>query len=577
MSGASTLDLPASLFEGLRRTIRDRPEVGIELIDNRGRPAGRRTFAEQVDAARLMARRYRAFGVAPGERVLVSLGTSWEWLDAWFGALWAGALPVAIAPPGALGSPAAQVEKTLRVADRVGARMLVCTDAVLREAERALADGLAERALGRPLAAELVEVGRLLETPPGPPVPEPGAAPEQVAFLQLTSGSTGLPRAVQISHGAAVHNPIAITSKIIEVHDRRPVGALVCWLPLYHDMGLIGCVVNAMVNAIPLELLNPRSFLARPWIWLERVAASRDVMSPAPNFGYQLCCERAAGRIPADLDLTGFRDAMTGSEMVRPETCELFLDTFRPHGFERSQLRPCYGLAEATLAVTVDCQLRGPRTRPMPAGADVVLEGGGAGIAEVVSNGTPIPDTRVEIRDPAGHPQPAGRVGEVWISGPGLMSGYHQDPEATAQVLAGGWLDTGDLGFLDQDGELYLVGRSKEILILRGQNLMPHELEWVADGVGGTGGSSRSAAFSVPGPDGERAVLVLESEAGDDATLDRLRHEVAGAIGRSLSIPLADLVLVRRGAIPRTSSGKVQRRALRESYLRGEVARLDAP
>ncbi|HVS16530.1 MAG TPA: AMP-binding protein [Thermoanaerobaculia bacterium] len=577
MSGASTLELPVSLFDGLRRTIRDHPELGIQLIDNRGRPAGRRSFGEQVEAARSMARRYRALGIAPGDRVLVSLGTSWEWLDAWFGALWAGALPVAIAPPGALGSPAAQIEKTLRVAHRVGARVLVCTDAVLREAERALAGGLAERALEGPLATELVEIGRLLATPPGPPVPEPDAAPEDVAFLQLTSGSTGLPRAVQISHGSAVHNPIAITSKIIEVHDRRPVGAMVCWLPLYHDMGLIGCVINAMVNGIPLELLNPRSFLARPWIWLERAAAWPDVMSPAPNFGYQLCCERAAGRIPADLDLSGFRDAMTGSEMVRPETCELFLETFRPHGFRRSQLRACYGLAEATLAVTVDSQLEGARTRPVPAGAEVLLAGSAAGLAEVVSNGTPIPDTRVEIRDPAGRPQPAGRIGELWIAGPGLMSGYDRDPAATAETLQDGWLDSGDLGFLDEAGELYLVGRSKEILILRGQNLMPHELEWVADGICGTGGTSRAAAFSVPGADGERAVMVLESEAGDAETLERLRREVAGAIGRTLAIPLADLVLVRRGTIPRTSSGKLQRSALRESYLRGEVARLDDP
>jgi acyl-CoA synthetase (AMP-forming)/AMP-acid ligase II len=354
------------------------------------------------------------------------------------------------------------------------------------------------------------------------------------------------------------------------------VGALLCWLPLYHDMGLVGCVLNSMLNGIPLELLNPRSFLARPWIWLERAATWPDLMSPSPNFGFQLCCERAAGKIPADLDLSGFREAMTGSEMVRPETAELFAETFAPYGFRRNQLRPCYGLAEATLAVTVDSQLEGVRSRPLPATADALLGGAAAGVAEVVSNGTAIPDTRVAIRDPAGHPQLAGQVGEVWIAGPGLMSGYYRDPRATAEVLVDGWLDSGDLGFVDDQGELYLVGRSKEILILRGQNLMPHELEWVADGVCGTGGASRAAAFSVPGADGEQAVLVLETEAGDPGSLDRLRRDVAGAIGKSLAIPLADLVLVRRGTIPRTSSGKLQRRAVRESYLRGEIERLDA-
>jgi fatty-acyl-CoA synthase len=572
MSGAPTLDLPENLFAGLRRTAHRRPDLAIHMIDNRGRPAGRRTFADQLDAARAMARRYATIGVEPGDRVMISLGTSWEWLDAWLGAFYAGALPVAIAPPGALGSPGAQVEKTLRVAQRIEARALVCTDVVEREARRALAAGLGERVLDGPLRTELLEIGRLSATPEAGPLPEPSPPAHATAFLQLTSGSTGLPRAVEISHGSALHNPIAVTAKIIEAHDRRPTGTLVSWLPLYHDMGLVGCLFNAMLNGIPLELLNPRSFLARPWIWLERAAASRDVMSPAPNFGYQLCCERAAGRIPRDLDLSGLRDAITGSEMVRPETAELFLLTFGGNGFRPSQLRPSYGLAEATLAVTIDPRLEGPRTRPMPAGSESLAAG--AGSSEVVSNGTPIGDTAVEVRDPGGRSRPAGEVGEVWIRGPGMMSGYFRDPEATAATLVDGWVDTGDLGFLDSDGELYLVGRSKEILILRGQNLMPHELEWIADRVAGSGGATRSAAFSVAGADGEQAVLVLESSANDDQTIARLRREVASAIGRALSIPLADLVVVKRGAIARTSSGKVQRRAVRDAYLRGTLERL---
>lgn len=574
MTTTSSLDLPENLFAGFRRTAADRPDVTIRLVDNRGRPAGSRTIAEQLDAARAMARRYTALGVEPRDRVLVSLGTSWEWLDSWLGALYARALPVAIAPPGALGSPAAQVEKTLRVAQRIDARLLVCSDAVEREAAHALGSGLVERSLDGPLATEILDVERLKRSPESGPLEEPGADAEETAFLQLTSGSTGLPRAVEISHRAVVHNPIAVTRKIIEPHDWRPIGAIVSWLPLFHDMGLIGCLMNSMLNGLTLELINPRSFLARPWIWLERTAAWPDAMAPSPNFGYQLCCERAAGRIPDGLDLSGWRDAITGSEMVRPETVELFNETFGPHGFRSGQLRPSYGLAEATLAVTMDDRMRGARTRPVPADAAALLPADGGGLAEVVSNGSPIPDTRIEIRDPAGRARAAGEIGEVWIGGPGIMSRYFQDPAATAEVLRDGWVDSGDLGFLDEDGELYLVGRSKEILILRGQNLMPHELEWVADGVAGSGGSMRSAAFSVPGPDGERAVLVLESSSGRPEALEQLRHDVASAVGRALSISLSDLVVVRRGAIPRTSSGKVQRRAVRDAYLRGELERL---
>lgn len=565
-------DAPANLQRLIGEAGRRAPERGITLLDNRGRAQDRRSFDQLADAARLMARRLRSLGLEPGDRLMLSLPTSWQWLDVWLGAVFCEALPVAIATPGALGSPATQVEKTLRVAQRIGARFLVCADSVIREARRALDDGLERRALGGALTTRLIDVEKLERVAAASPAPDPDPAPERVAYLQLTSGSTGLPRAVEVLHRGAVHNALASAAGIGAPHPAvNPV--LVSWLPLYHDMGLVGNVLNAIVSGSDLYLMNPRTFLARPWVWLEQFAGLGDAMSTAPNFAYHLCVERIGDRQLESLDLSGLRDAMTGSEMVRPETAAAFCERFERAGFDPRRLRPCYGLAEATLAVTVDQRYQGVRTHEVPTSSP------GAALDRqppVVSNGTPVPDTELEIRGPDGRARGELAVGEVWVRCPGVMRGYYDDPEATAEVLCRGWLDTGDLGFLDRDGELYLTGRKKEILILNGQNLMPHEIEWHAESVLGSGGSQRSGAFAVPAPHGEQAVLVLETTPESPEQLERLRRDVARAVGRNLSVALGDLVLVRRGAIPRTTSGKIQRRGLREAYLRGELERLEA-
>jgi fatty-acyl-CoA synthase len=510
-----------------------------------------------------------ALGVEPGDRVVIALGTSWEWLDAWFGVHLAGGLPVSIAPPGAMGSPTAQIEKTVRVAERLGARFVVAPETFEKEVEQLWS------ASARAELPPVLRPERLVATAPAEGrLPSLDARSEDTAFLQLTSGSTGFPRAVEISHGSAVHNPWACAQAIgAPKGDPAWCRTMVSWLPLHHDMGLIGGLLVPLVNGFDLKLLTPRSFLARPHLWLQALASHGPSMAPAPNFGYQLCTERVRPRQLEGLDFGLLGSAMTGSEMVRPETMAAFCELAEPYGFDPRNVMPCYGMAEATLAVTFDQRGEGVRTRPLPAEADP-----GLGLREVVSNGTPIVDTEVRIAGPDDASLPAGRIGEVQIRGPGILKGYFRDPEATAETLRDGWLCTGDLGFLDDEGELFLTGRLKEILILHGQNLMPHELEWIAEEVVG-GGSQRAAAFAVTvaqrEAQGEQAVLVVESAAADDDRLEAIRHEIASQIGRQLSLPLADLLLVRRGTIPRTSSGKVQRRQLRESYLRGELERLE--
>ncbi len=350
----------------------------------------------------------------------------------------------------------------------------------------------------------------------------------------------------------------------------RWASGMVSWLPLHHDMGLVGCLFLSIHLGLDLWLFNPTAFLARPKLWLERLGQVGPTFAPAPNFGYQLCVERITQAQAAGIDLSHWRSAMTGAEMVRPETAAAFAELTAGCGFRPEAICPCYGLAEGTLAVTFDLRGQGIRTRPVPAGGDT-----GLGLDDVVSVGPPIRDTQIEIVAPDGTALPEGQVGEVRCKGPGIFQGYFNDEAATSEGLQQGWLCTGDLGFL-HEGELYLTGRLKELLIIRGNNVMPHELEWLADQACGGGGSRRSGAFSISrSAAGEEAVLVMETTDRNPEALAEVAQAVRQKIGRALSLPLADLVFVRRGRIPKTTSGKVQRRALREQYLNGTLQRLD--
>jgi acyl-CoA synthetase (AMP-forming)/AMP-acid ligase II len=554
---------PDDLVLAWDRAARCFPGRGIALIDRRGRAGERRGYAELAARFELEARRLARRGIARGDRVLVCLGTSWEWLDAWFGAVFLGALPVALAPPEGLGSPAAALERAEAVAQRLEASLLVCAESlapVVRvEAYPAL----------RSIAVTTTE---LAATEPAPSLPARAIDPDTIAFLQLTSGSTGLPRAVCIPHRAAVHNPIASAEALGAPHGAPAwewEEGHVLWLPLHHDMGLVGGILYSLLNGLDLHLASPRAFLARPRVWLELLSRAGRSVSPAPNFAYQLCVDRVTGEDRDGLDLRHVRAALLGAEMVRPETAASFARAFADAGLDARAMRPCYGLAEATLAVTFDCAGEGVRTAPVPD------DGRGAGeLTEVVSVGAPVRDTEVRVVSPDGTALGEGHVGEVRVRGPGVFAGYWNDGEATRESLGSdGWLRTGDLGFL-YDGELYLSGRTKEILIVRGQNLMPHELEWIVEEVAGGGGACRAGAFSVPRASGEEPVVVVEIGGDSPSDLGAVEREIRGQVGRRLALTLADVAFVRRGKIPKTTSGKVQRRELRARYLARELERL---
>jgi acyl-CoA synthetase (AMP-forming)/AMP-acid ligase II len=336
-------------------------------------------------------------------------------------------------------------------------------------------------------------------------------------------------------------------------------------------MGLVGCLFFSLHCGFDLHLMPPEAFLARPEAWLRGLAAGGATITAAPNFAFRLCVERAAPERLEGLDLSGWRHAMVGAEMIRPDTMAAFAEAFGASGFRPSTLRPCYGLAEGTLAVTFDGRGEGVRSTRPPESAELDA----ASAAEVVSTGEPVIDTEVVVAGPDGRALPEDRVGEVRVRGPGVFAGYWQDEAATAEALQDGWLATGDLGFL-RDGELYLVGRRKEILIVRGENLMPHELEWIAEAVVGSGGACRAGAFSIESAEaGEEPVVVVEVPDPGAGGLEGLERAVRTRVGQELGLPLADVLLVKRGAVPKTTSGKVRRRELRRRYLAGELTRLE--
>lgn len=569
MSASSLFDdLPETLPECLRRAAHRFPERGIAVFDGRGRRSERRTFPEILASVQVAAGRWQAAGVGTGDPLLLALPTSWDWFEAWLGAIELGALPVAVAPAVGFGSADAQVGKLSALVEHLAIRRVLSSAAFL---------GSATELGSRPLMATGLAVDAWRGLTPERLPARPAPRGQDVAFMQLTSGSTGLPRGVMIRHHGVLHNAVAI-DEAIGAGQGGPAHhwaeSIVGWLPLHHDMGLLGQLMLSLLTGLDLWLFPPTAFLARPRLWLAELSRHGRAVAHGPNFAYHLCVERIEPEAREGLDLSLWGAAQSGAEMIRPETVHAFVDGFAAHGFRPQSFQASYGLAEATLAVSVDRRGLGMRTRTVPGGGGL-SRAPAVDAEEVVCLGEPVVDTEVRIVDAAGHGLGEETVGEVQVRGPGIFAGYHRDAEASAECLVDGWLRTGDLGF-QAAGELYLTGRSKELLIIRGHNFMPHEIEWLAEKVSDTGGTHRCGAFSVAhGSAGEEAILVAETSIGDAAGRAVLERDIRLEVTQSLSLPLADVVFVRRGKIPKTTSGKVQRRQLRQLYLDGALERLE--
>lgn len=431
------------------------------------------------------------------------------------------------------------------------------------------------RAVSRLVEAQVETLRAVLtlgDLPSGPAAAPMMAAAADLALLQYTSGSTGNPKGVMLSHANLLAN-IRAWSRTVAL---SPADVCVSWLPLYHDMGLIGSWLGSLYNGCRLVLLSPLAFLARPEDWLWAIHHYRGTVTAAPNFAFELCLRRAAATDLSGLNLSSWRLAANGAEPVSPETIERFYAAFAPYGFRWETMIPVYGLAECTVGLAVSPLDRGPRIdrvsrHALAQGEAIPATADDANAQRLVACGRPLPDHEMRVVDEDGSELPERRVGRLQFRGPSATTSYFRNPEATRQLLRGDWRETGDLAYL-ADGDLFLAGRSKDMIIRAGRNLYPYELE---EAIGGLAGIRRGcvAAFGVPdqATGSERLVIVAETRESNPEPLAALRGKINRLAVDILESPADDIVLVAPGTVLKTSSGKLRRAALRDRFTAGRL------
>jgi 1-acyl-sn-glycerol-3-phosphate acyltransferase len=537
-----------------------RVHIFLREGDGRERPI---TYEELRARAAAVAAGLYARGLRRGDAVGLMLRTEEDFFYAFFGTLLAGGVPVPIYPPARLDRLEEYAQRHAGILRNAEARMLI----TFRQVER-VAGALAARV---PSLDGVTVVERLAM--PGAEAPAIRLVPEDPALVQYTSGSTGEPKGVLLSHANILANIRAIARGIAIGPD--DVG--VSWLPLYHDMGLIGSWLAALSFGIPIVIVSPLAFLSRPARWLWALHAHRGTLSAAPNFAFELCVRKVSDAEIRGLDLSSWRAAFNGAEPVSPETIERFIRRFAPHGFRAEAMCPVYGLAESSAALTVPPLTRGPwvervsrgpfeRSREArPASPD------DPNPLRFVSCGRALPEHEVRIVDAEGRPVRERVEGRVQFRGPSVTAGYVRNAEATRAVLQDGWMDSGDLGYL-AGGELFITGRRKDLIIKGGRNLHPQEVEEV---VGDTAGIRKGcvAAFGVAEPaiGTERLVVVAESRQTTPEARAQLQAAVVERVVDVLGIPPDTVVISVPGSVRKTSSGKVRRSATREAYLGGQL------
>ncbi|MCS7476803.1 fatty acyl-AMP ligase [Umezawaea endophytica] len=514
-----------------------------------GRPAVELTHLELDRRARAVGSWLTGAGMA-GRPVLLLYPTGLDFLVAFLGCLYAGA--VAVPAPLPL-SAASRVDRVNRLVEDSDARM-VLTD----EAHVAALDGLSARTF--------------TEAADGGSWEPPEVAADTVAYLQYTSGSTSHPRGVEVTHGSLTHN-LELFRRISGAVPVRRIGG---WLPHHHDMGLVGLQLQALHAEADLVLLSPEAVVARPIRWLRAISDHRVDWTVAPDFGYAWTTRRVSDEELVGLDLSCLTMAVSGAEPIRIATLDAFAARFARVGFRRTALNPGYGLAESTLVVTCTSRGLGPAVRSFTSGSlaagEVVPTSDGGGVPLV---GCGEPDAMdVRVTNPAtGVEVDDGTVGEIRVAGPSLAAGYHGDPAATRATFVTGpdgrWLRTGDLGFL-LDGQLYVTGRLKELLIVRGRNLYPQDIESSAREAHPAAG--KGAAFGVRDADSaEHVVLVQEMRRASQGDAREFADVVLDAVTRQFGVS-ASVVVVRSNAIRHTTSGKVRRGHMRDLFLDGGLS-----
>jgi fatty-acyl-CoA synthase len=556
---------PATLVEALTRLPRGTAR-GFRFITSDG---SERYFpyVELETEARRRAGLLASLGIEKGDRIALVIPEGHEFVLSFLAAVMAGAVPVPIFPRASFKAAAEYVDTVAHIAQASRAALLLCADsnhALIEPAKAQVASLQSIRSVERLFAPEL---SALSFTPPA-------LDADDVCFLQFTSGSTSRPKGVMVTHRNLISNASAFLGPHGLNRNAEDVG--VSWLPLYHDMGLIGFILGPLIVDIPVVILPTATFARGPRVWLETLSKYRGTITYAPNFAYGLAQKRLKAKDVESLDLSALRVAGCGAEPIHAETLRSFARALAPAGFRESALLPSYGMAESTLAITFH-QLGTPMqtdrvdgealTRGQAVPSDV------PGALEIVSCGVPFPDHELKVVGPGGDTLPERQVGEIWARGPSVAQGYFENPEATAESFAPeGWLRTGDLGYL-AGGDLYICGRKKDLIILRGANYHPQDIEWPLGDLPGVR-RGNVVAFSVPITGEERLILAVECASGDAADVCA---RVTARVNESLGLAPHEVVAVTIGSLPKTSSGKIQRSKARGLYLAEALERHVSP
>ncbi|MNX30886.1 Long-chain-fatty-acid--AMP ligase FadD26 [compost metagenome] len=564
MSDFQTTSLPQTLPALLRQRAQERgDDLLILLAEDRGGevPLSYRAVWELAQEA---AAAFQALGLKPGDRVMLGLPTGIDFLKAFFGISLAGAVPVPFYPPARtkgvedyeanLAALIGKAEPRLVLAmDRA---RLVTESAALRAGSRALV-----------MTPDALKPGAAYVAPPDDP--------KALALIQFTSGSTRAPRGVMLTHEGLIANMAAF----LEAIEVGPEDRTVSWLPLYHDMGLIGTLLMSLCAGTPIMLMSPQVFLLDVKRWLWAIHRFRATISVAPNFAYQLILNRAIDAQLEGLDLSSWRLAACGAEPILPGTLEAFAQRLEPYGFDARALTPVYGMAEVAVAATAPPMGRGMHVDRIAgenletSGEALPLEAGEAAAiggreTQVVSVGRALPGYRMRIATPEGQALPERMTGEIQLQGPSVMAGYLGDAEATEAAFVDGWLRTGDVGYMVGD-EAYIVGRKKDLILKGGRNYAPQDFEALATEVEGVR-QGCVAAFGISDPEtGTERIVVLAETRAPEAEHAALARAIASRISQALGIQPDEVRLVEPGVLPKTSSGKIQRDKARQNWLQG--------
>ncbi|MEO6040903.1 MAG: fatty acyl-AMP ligase [Croceibacterium sp.] len=539
---------------------------GMNFHDARGTLLRAYPYTELRSDALANARRFMALGLAKGDRVALVAETGPEFAAAFMGAVYAGLWPVPLPLPTSFGGRDAYVDQ-LKV-------MLTSSDPQLFLHPPEFAEFALAAAAGR--AVEPRDWDTLVDIVPSE-APLPPQDGDEIGYLQYSSGSTRFPHGVAVTHRSLLDNLRAhgIGLKMGET-DR-----VISWLPWYHDMGLVGCMLSPLANQLSVDYLKTEDFARRPLAWLDLVSRNPGTsVSYSPTFGYDICARRLSSltKVEDRFDLSRWRIAGNGADMIRPDVMQAFVDGFADAGFNASAFCPSYGLAEATLAVSL-----------MPPGEGIRLElveeselsGIGTPDQErprryraIVNCGKPVEGMEVEIRDGDGAILPDRGIGKLYCRGKSVMVGYFRDEESTLACLTpDGWLDTGDMGYLS-GGYIFIVGRAKDMIIINGRNHWPQDIEWAVEQLPGFK-SGDIAAFAITGPSGEETPAVLvHCRTSDEGERSRLRDDIRERV-RAITGISAVIELIPPRTLPRTSSGKLSRTKARNLYLSGEIQPYD--